>query len=244
MDAVLQAEKREGRGKNEARRLRASGRIPAVVYGTEKGKAVEIAGDPKNLLRRLHPAAGVNTLIGLQLDGGDTRVLVKEYQVDPIDHKLLHADFYQVAMDKTITVTVPIVLKGEAKGVKQQGGIVDFVNREIEIEVLPGDIPENITVDISELMLHEGVRVRELQSGGAKWKATSDPDMMIVHVVTLRVEEEPAPAGRGGGAPPGGGGGPRRNGGPGRARSHQEGQGREARGRSSSQGEEVAAPRP
>jgi large subunit ribosomal protein L25 len=121
-------------------------------------------------------------------------VLVKEYQLDPIDHKLLHADFYQVAMDKTITVTVPIVLKGEAKGVKQQGGIVDFVNREIEIEVLPGDIPENITVDISELMLHEGVRVRDLQAEGAKWKATSDADMMIVHVVTLRVEEEPAAA--------------------------------------------------
>ncbi len=121
-------------------------------------------------------------------------MLVKEYQVDPIDHKLLHADFYQVAMDKTITVTVPIVLKGEAKGVKQQGGIVDFVNREIEIEVLPGDIPENITVDISELMLHEGVRVRDLQTEGSKWKATSDADMMIVHVVTLRAEEEPVAA--------------------------------------------------
>jgi len=194
MDAVLEAEKRDGRGKNEARRLRAQGRIPAVVYGAEKGKAVEIAVDPKTLLRILHSESGVNTLIGLKLEGGDTRVLVKEYQLDPIDHKLLHADFYQVAMDKTITVTVPIVLKGEAKGVKQQGGIVDFVNREIEIEVLPGDIPENITVDISELMLHEGVRVRELQAEGAKWKATSDPEMMIVHVVTLRVEEEPAPA--------------------------------------------------
>jgi large subunit ribosomal protein L25 len=194
MDAVLQAEKRGGRGKNEARRLRAEGRIPAVVYGAEKGKAVEIAVDPKVLLRILHSESGVNTLIGLKLDGSDTRVLVKEYQLDPIDHKLLHADFYQVAMDKTITVTVPIVLKGEAKGVKQQGGIVDFVNREIEIDVLPGDIPENITVDISELMLHEGVRVRDLQAEGAKWTATSDADMMIVHVVTLRVEEEPAAA--------------------------------------------------
>ena len=194
MEATLQAEKRDTRGKNEARRLRASGRIPAVVYGAEKNKAVEIAVDPKILMRILHSQAGVNTLIGLQIDGGNTRVLVKEYQVDPIDHKLLHADFYQVAMDKTITVTVPIVLKGEAKGVKQQGGIVDFVNREIEIEVLPGDIPENITVDISELMLHEGVRVRDLQTEGAKWKATSDADMMIVHVVTMRAEEEPAPA--------------------------------------------------
>ena len=189
MDATLQAEKREGRGKNEARRLRAQGRIPAVVYGAEKGKAVEIAVDPKVLLRILHSESGVNTLIGLQLDGGDTRVLVKEYQLDPIDHKLLHADFYQVAMDKAIIVTVPIVLKGEAKGVKQQAGIVDFVNRDIEIEVLPGDIPENIVVDISELMLHEGLRVRDLKVEGAKWKAISEPDTMIVHVVTPKAEE-------------------------------------------------------
>ena len=189
MDATLKAEKRDGRGKNEARRLRAGGRIPAVVYGANKGKAIEIAVDPKMLLRILHSESGVNTLIGLQLDGGDSRVLVKEYQLDPIDHKLLHADFYQVAMDKTIAVTVPIVLKGEAKGVKQQGGIVDFVNREIEIEVLPGDIPENIIVDITELMLHEGVRVRDLQTEGSKWTATSEPEMMIVHVVTPRAEE-------------------------------------------------------
>ena len=189
MDATLKAEKRDGRGKNEARRLRAGGRIPAVVYGGEKGKAVEIAVDPKMLLRILHSESGVNTLIGLQLDGGDTRVLVKEYQLDPIGHKLLHADFYQVAMDKTLTVTVPVVLKGEAKGVKQQGGIVDFVHREIEIEVLPGDIPENITVDITELMLNQGVRVRDLQIEGAKWKPMSDADMMIVHVVAPKAEE-------------------------------------------------------
>ena len=194
MDTTLQAEKREGRGKNEARRLRASGRIPAVLYGAEKGKATEIAVDPKVLMRILHSESGVNTLIGLQLDGGDTRVLVKEYQLDPIDHKLLHADFYQVAMDKTLTVTVPIVLKGEARGVKQQGGIVDFVNREIEIEVLPGDIPENIVVDVSELMLHEGVRVRDLHTEGAKFKPLSEPDMMIVHVVALKAEEEPVAA--------------------------------------------------
>jgi large subunit ribosomal protein L25 len=193
MDATLQAEKRDGRGKNEARRLRTEGRIPAVVYGAEKGKAVEIAVDPKALLRILHSESGVNTLIGLQLDGGNTRVLVKEYQVDPIDHKLLHADFYQVAMDKALTVTVPIVLKGEARGVKQQGGIVDFVNREIELECLPADIPENITVDISELMLNQGLRVRDLHIEGAKWKPISDADTMIVHVVALKAEE-PVPA--------------------------------------------------
>ena len=195
MSATLQAEKREGRGKNEARRLRASGRIPAVVYGVEKNKAVEIAVDPKMLLRILHSESGVNTLIGLTLDGSDTRVMVKEYQLDPIDHELLHADFYQVAMDKTITVTVPIVLKGEARGVKQQGGIVDFVNREIDVETLPGDIPENITIDVSELMLNQGIRVRDLKTDDAKWKSVSDEDMMIVHVVALKAEEpEPAAA--------------------------------------------------
>ena len=198
MDATLQAEKRDGRGKNEARRLRASGRIPAVMYGVEKDKAVAIAVDPKMLLRILHSESGVNTLIGLQVDGSDTRVLMKEYQIDPIDHKLLHADFYQVAMDKALTVTVPLVMKGEAPGVKQQGGIVDFVNREIEIECLPGDIPENIVVDITELMLNQGIRVRDLHVEGVKWTPVTDGDLMIVHVVPPRAEEvvavEPAVA--------------------------------------------------
>jgi large subunit ribosomal protein L25 len=192
MDAILQVEKRDGRGKNEARRLRASGRIPAVVYGVEKGKAVEIAVDPKLLLRILHSDSGVNTLIGLdgvELGGG--KVLVKEYQLDPIDHHLLHADFYAVAMDKALTVTVPIVLKGEPKGVKQQGGVVDFVNRELEIETLPGDIPEHVTVDVSELMLHQGIRVRDLALD-PKWKPVSELEMMIVHVVMVKAEE-PAP---------------------------------------------------
>ena len=192
MDSILQAERRDGRGKNQARRLRATGRIPAVVYGVEKNTAVPVAVDPKVLSRILHSESGVNTLIGLELDGGSTRVMVKEYQLDPIDHKLLHADFYQVAMDKKLTVTVPVVLKGEARGVKQQGGIVDFVHREIEVEVLPGDIPENITIDVSELMLNQGVRVRDLQMEGAKWTPVSEPDMMIVHVVALKAEEAPA----------------------------------------------------
>jgi len=193
MEATLKAETRPGRGKNEARRLRAAGKIPAVVYGTEKNKALEIAVDPRTLLRILHSESGVNTLIGLEGAGLATggKVLVKEYQLDQIDHKLLHADFYAVAMDKAIEVTVPIVIKGEPKGVKQQGGVVDFVNREIEVECLPGDIPEHIDVDISELMLHQGIRVRDLPKTD-KWKPVSDADMMIVHVVTVKVEETPA----------------------------------------------------
>ena len=194
MEATLHAEKRESRGKNEARRLRAAGKIPAVVYGTDKNKATEIAVDPKVLLRILHSESGVNTLIGLEGAGlsAARKVLVKEYQLDPIDHRLLHADFYAVAMDKMLTVTVPVVLKGEPRGVKQQGGIVDFVNREIEVECLPADIPEHVDIDVSELMLHQGIRVRDLQPDG-KWKPVSDPDTMIVHVVTVKVEETPAP---------------------------------------------------
>jgi large subunit ribosomal protein L25 len=203
MDATLHADKRDGRGKNEARRLRASGRIPAVVYGTEKNKATEIAVDPKVLLRILHSDSGVNTLIGLEgadLKGG--KVLVKEYQLDPIDHKLLHADFYAIAMDKLLTVTVPVLIKGEPKGVKQQGGIVDFVSREIEVECLPADIPQHIDIDTSELMLHQGIRVRDLPTDG-KWKAVSDPDQMIVHVVAPKVEEVATPEATAAAAAPG-----------------------------------------
>jgi large subunit ribosomal protein L25 len=200
MDATLQAEKRDGRGKNEARRLRASGRIPAVVYGAEKGTAHAVAVDPKMLLRILHSDSGVNTLIALSLDGTNTRVLVKDYQLDPIQHKLLHADFYAIAMDKVLTVTVPIVVRGEPKGVKVQGGIMDFVTREIEVECLPGDIPEHITVDVSDLLLNQGIRVRELVPADGKWTPVSEGEMMIVHVVPLRAEEpaaaaEPAAAG-------------------------------------------------
>jgi large subunit ribosomal protein L25 len=193
MEATLQAEKRDGRGKNEARRLRAAGKIPAVVYGTEKNAASAIAVDPRVLLRILHSESGVNTLIGLEGAGlaGGGKVLVKEYQLDPIDHRLLHADFYAVAMDKKLEVTVPIVIKGEPKGVKQQGGIVDFVNRQIQVECLPSDIPEHIDVDITELMLHQGLRVRDLPKSD-KWSPVSEPEMMIVHVVTVKAEEAPA----------------------------------------------------
>ncbi len=192
MEAILEAQKRDTFGKNEARRLRAKGLIPGVLYGGQ-GEGTPVAVNPKALMQILHSESGVNTLISLKLDGADSRVLVKEYQVDPIEHTLLHADFYRIALDKLLTVTIPVHLRGEAKGVKQQGGVVDFVHREIEIECLPTDIPEKIDVDVSELLIGMSIRVRDLPEN-AKWKATSDPDMMIVHVVALKVEEEPAPA--------------------------------------------------
>jgi len=192
MDATLEAVTREGRGKNEANRLRASGKIPGVVYGTgSKGKAPEgvaVAVDPKALLRILHSDSGANTLITLSLNGGQSRVMVKEYQLDPITHHLLHADFYQLAMDKAITVTVPIEVKGEPKGVKLQGGLLDFVTRDIQVQCLPTDIPEHIDVDVSELMLHESIRVRDL-AVNPKWKAVTEGDTMLVHVVMPKAEE-------------------------------------------------------
>jgi large subunit ribosomal protein L25 len=197
MDATLEAVKREGRGKNEANRLRAGGKIPAVFYGPGKGgkapEGVAVAVDPKAVLRILHSDSGANTLINLKLDGLEARVMVREYQLDPVTHHLLHADFYQLAMDRAIVVTVPIVVKGEAKGVKQQSGMLDFVTREIEVECLPTDIPENITIDVSELMLHEAIRLRDLPVD-PKWKAISEGDTMLVHIVMPKAEEEPAAA--------------------------------------------------
>ena len=192
MDATLEAVKREGRGKNEANRLRASGQIPAVVYGTAAGgktpEGVAVTVDPKAVLRILHSESGANTLITLKLGGGQSRVMVKEYQLDPTTHKLLHADFYQLAMDRAITVTVPVLIKGEPKGVKLQGGLLDFVTRDIQVQCLPTDIPEHIDVDVSELMLHQSIRVRDL-TPDPKWKSVTDGDTMLVHVVMPKAEE-------------------------------------------------------
>jgi large subunit ribosomal protein L25 len=193
METTLEAVRRDRFGRNEVGRMRREGKIPAVLYG-EARQAEPLAVDPKALFRILHSQSGVNTLIALKVEGAsDVKVLVKEYQVDPVEHKLLHADFYRVAMDKLLRVTVPIHLTGEAKGVKAEGGVVDFVHRDIMIEVLPADIPEHITVDVTELMLHDGVRVRDLPTGG-KWKPLSEADMLIVHVIAPKVEAEPEPA--------------------------------------------------
>jgi len=193
MEAALDAVERTQRGKNEARRLRVTGRIPAVVYGGKDGGSA-IAVDPKVLARILRTEQGANTLITLNLAGaGDARVLVREYQLDPVTHELLHADFYRVAMDKLIRVQVTVVAQGEPKGVKQQGGILEFIRREIEVECLPADIPEHVEVDVSELMLHQGIRVRDL-AVDPKWKPVSDADMMLVHVIMPKAEEVVTPA--------------------------------------------------
>lgn len=163
-----------------------------MLYGRqnpgEPPRTVPVAVDPKAVLRILHSDSGVNSLINLSVDGAAARVMVKEYQLDPITHRLLHADFYQLAMDRAITVTVPIVLKGESRGVKQQGGMLDFVTREIEVECLPGDIPEHLDIDVTELLLNQSVRLRDLPAN-PKWTLLTDGETMLVHVVMPKGEE-------------------------------------------------------
>lgn len=196
MEATLEATPRDTFGKNEARRTRREGRVPAVVYGaaTEGGSrdATAISVEPKPLLRILHSEAGANTLISLKVAGvGDSKVLVRDYQLDPVTHAVLHADFYRVAMDKLLQITIPVVVKGDARGVKQQGGILEFVHREIEIECLPSDIPEHIELDVTNLLVHEGIRVRDI-AVDAKWKPVTEPELMLVHVILPKAEESAA----------------------------------------------------
>ncbi len=196
MATTLNAEARSERGKNVARRLRRSGQVPGVVYGHGGGSSgqetLSISVSPDALYGVLRSDSGVNTLIGLTLDGGQpSQVLIKDYQVDPISHDLLHVDFYRVEMDKAITVTVPIELTGEAEGVRVQGGLMDFVQRDIGVECLPADIPERISVDVSSLMIGDGVRLRELLEG-VSWTPVTDPDTLIVHVIAPKLEEEPS----------------------------------------------------
>ena len=194
MEATLEAVQRSTRGKNEARRVRAAGQIPAVVYGAQKEgdgvASLAVTVDPKLLMRIMRSESGTNTLITLKVSGGgDTRVLVKDYLVDPVTSKMLHADFFRVNMDRKITVTVPVVLRGEPKGIKLQNGVMDFIHREVELECLPGSIPDSIEIDVSEMMVGDGVFVRDVMQN-APWTPVSDPDLMLVHVVAPRAIEE------------------------------------------------------
>jgi large subunit ribosomal protein L25 len=196
----LAAEIRTVRGKNAARQTRKAGKIPAVVYG-HKEETLAIALNPKELSAILHSQSGHNTIFSLtfQNSGTATAVMLKEWQQDPIKGNLLHADLVRIAMDETLQVSVPINAIGEAKGVKLQGGIFEFVLRAIEVECLPSDIPEAITIDVSELELGSNLRVSDLKVD-PKVKILSEPDLVIAHVIAPKEEkvaeptEEVAPA--------------------------------------------------
>jgi large subunit ribosomal protein L25 len=194
MNTNLNTEARSGRGKNSARALRRAGRLPGVVYGSSASDStahpIAVSVDPAEVTQILRSDSGVNTLIGLSIDGGAAnQVLIKDYQVGPLSRALLHVDFYRVAMDQVLTVTVPILLTGEAEGVKVQGGLIDFVQREVDISCLPSEIPEHLTIDVTPLTIGQGVRLADLLEG-VSWQPASDTDTLLVHVIASKLEEE------------------------------------------------------
>jgi len=190
---VVQAELREdsSRGKNEARRLRASGRVPAVVYGAKKN-SVAVSVDPKQITRILHSASGHNTIFDLELGSEKTKAMIVDWQYEPLKGKLLHIDMKRIAMDEKISVSVPVHLVGESAGVKQQGGILDQIMREVEIECLPGDIPSRIDADISHLVFGQVLRVADLPHGGSI-KFITDETQAVAHITSVKEEVAPTP---------------------------------------------------
>jgi large subunit ribosomal protein L25 len=191
-EIVVSAESRTETGKNVNRRLRAKGLIPGVVYGDGK-QAVPVAVSPKAITTILRSSSGENTLFDLDLGGHKRKVILKEFQFEPLKGHLMHADFYEVALDKAIEVKVHVELVGTPVGVKTQGGILDFVTRELSVECLPMEIPEKITVDVSALELGKHIRVAQIAVPD-KVTVLTEPDVVIAHVVAPRAEEEAAPA--------------------------------------------------
>lgn len=190
---VVEAQQRAeiSRGKNEARRLRAKGRLPAVVYGARQA-SVAISVDPKQITRILQSESGHNTIFDLHVDGEKSRVMIVDWQYDPLKGKLLHIDLKRIAMDERIKVQVPIHLVGEADGVKQQGGILDQVLREVEIECLPGDIPSHINADVSHLVFGTVLRVADLPHTGSL-KFLTDANQTVAHITSVKEEVAPTP---------------------------------------------------
>jgi len=185
----VEADPREDFGKNAARRLRHAGRVPGVVYGGG-GPAIPVTIDPKKIVEILHSESGHNALFTLDIRGkAPARVMLREWQVDPIHGGLLHVDMVRIARDAKLKVKVPIHVTGEAKGVKVQGGVFEFVLREIEVECLPDDIPDHITIDVTELTIGRNLRVAELPLG-ERVEILTDANRVVAHVVALKAEEE------------------------------------------------------
>jgi large subunit ribosomal protein L25 len=187
----VEAEARETFGKNAARRLRQTGRIPAVVYGGG-GPTLSVAVDPKAIMRILRSEAGHNAIFTLQIPGkAPARVMLREWQWEPINGSLLHVDMVRIARDEKLRVRVPIRVTGEPQGVKIQGGVFEFILREVEVECLPDNIPEHITVDVTELTIGRQLRVSDLPVSESV-KVLAEPGRVVAHVVAPKAEAAPA----------------------------------------------------
>jgi large subunit ribosomal protein L25 len=182
---------REGRGKGPARRTRMTGMVPAVLYGGKK-EPISLTVNSKQVARILRSETGHNTIFSVHVaDTAEEKAMVKDWQVDPVSGKLLHVDLFRIAMDVRMRVKVPVHTFGEPQGVKVQGGVFEVVSREVEIECLPGDIPEEFRVDVTEMMIGKQLRAGDLPIDTNKIKLLTDPVRVLAHVVVLKKEEEP-----------------------------------------------------
>jgi large subunit ribosomal protein L25 len=187
-EITVAAQPRASRGKNEARRTRRSGLIPAVVYGAFKDP-VAVAVSPKAILQIVHSAGGYNTIFNLDIEGREnTPVMVVDHQNDPIRGTLLHADLKRIDLTKRLRVSIPLGTQGEPKGVKTQGGLLEVITRAAEIECLPDEIPEHFIVDVTELLMGQSKRFSDLPMSGSM-KLLGSPDTVIAHIVAMRAEE-------------------------------------------------------
>jgi len=186
-DAVIATPRTGKFNKNHARRVRVEGKIPAVVYGAGQD-AVAVAVDPRVVTKILHSESGHNTIFDLDVEGAPlVKAMIVDWQHEPIKGKLLHIDFKRIAMDKPMRVSVPIQLTGIAAGVKNSGGILDLVLREVEIECLPADIPDHLDVDVSNLELYGAIHISDLPHSGSI-KFLGDEHALVAHVTIVKEE--------------------------------------------------------
>ena len=190
---VVEAEPRSSFGKGPNRRLRASGKVPAILYGSAKA-AVPLAVDPEQVVNIIRSHGGVNTIFELSVKGvkGSESVMIKDYQLEPVDHDLLHADLIRIAMDKEMTLSVTVELTGTAVGVKTGGGMLDFVTRAVDVSCLPKDIPETIVADVNGLDIGDYIRVSDLEMPEGV-TIISEGNVVLVHVLAPKAEEVEEP---------------------------------------------------
>ena len=188
MSIVVKSEKRQGLGSNAARRLRAQGFVPAVLYG-ESMESRPLVLSKKDIVQILKLETGENTIFKVAVDTDIYDAMIKDLQVDPVTDELLHTDLIRISMDKPVRVTVPIIHRGEPVGVKVEGGFIDFVTRELEVECLPRDIPENLSIDIAELHVNQSFRVENMAIP-AGVRVITEPGTAIVLISMPHKEEE------------------------------------------------------
>lgn len=190
----LTIKKREGTGKEVAKRLRREGRVPAVLYGGSAPETLTV--DYRDVVRVIQGRESSTTLLSLKLEGGGgsaRTAIIRDMQYDPVSEKVIHVDLQEVRMDKAITVGVPVFSTGEAEGVKEQAGILEMILREVQVSCLPGLIPERITVDVSALMIGDVLTVANLTPPEGV-RILNDPAQAVVTVSPPMAEEVAAPA--------------------------------------------------